>query len=96
MSVEPETNPGRSISLHRVRRDGTDLEQLTHPTGTIIDLYPRWLPDGSGIIFSRCPEVDAPNCEIRTIGPGGSDDRLLLAPFTRHAVHVMWQPSGER
>jgi hypothetical protein len=95
MSVEPETNPGRAISLHRVRPDGTDLEHLTNPTGTIIDLYPRWLPDSSGIIFSRCPEVEAASCETRTISPDGSDDRLLLAPFTRHAVHVMWQPSTE-
>ncbi len=96
MSVEPESHPGQTISLHRVRPDGTDFEQLTNPTGTTIDLYPRWLPEGSGIIFSRCPEVDAPNCETRTIGPDGTEDRLLLAPFAQHAVHVMWQPSTER
>lgn len=92
-SVQPETHPGQAISLHRIRPDGTGLEQLTFPSGTVIDLYPRYLPDGSAILFSRCPVVLAPNCQTRSIAPDGTDDTLLFDEFATHGVHVMRQPT---
>jgi Tol biopolymer transport system component len=92
-SAEPETNLGQAISLHRIRPDGTGLEQLTSPSGTVIDLYPRWAPDGSSILFSRCPVVLAPNCQTRSIAPDGTGDTLLFDDFANHGVHVMQQPT---
>ena len=95
MSVEPETDPGVPISLHRVRPDGSDVEQLTAPAGTVIDLYPRWLPDGSGVLFSRCPHVEAAACETWVVSPAGSDAQRLHGPDGQHAVHVIWRPAGD-
>ncbi len=92
MSVQPADHPGQSVSLHRVRADGTDLQPLTAPTGTTIDLYPRWLPDGRGVLFSRCPFFEAPDCEAWIVTADGADEERLLPPFAQHGVHVMWQP----
>ena len=92
MDVQPEDHPGEPISLHRIRPDGTDLEHLTAPTGTTIDLYPRWLLDGTGILFSRCPFVDAPDCDVWIVSADGANEERLLLPFAQHAVHVIWQP----
>jgi Tol biopolymer transport system component len=92
-SVQPETHRGQAISLHRIRPDGTDLEQLTFPAGTVIDLYPRYVPDGSAILFSRCPVVLAPDCETRSLAPNGDTDTLLFKDFAQHGVHVIQQPT---
>jgi Tol biopolymer transport system component len=98
---QPEQHPIVPISLYRIRPDGTGLEQLTHPAGTTIDVYPRFLPDGSGIIFSRCPGSASGECEARIISLDGSDDQLLFGFATDAglpetgaggAVHLMWQP----
>jgi Tol biopolymer transport system component len=92
-NVQPETHSGQAISLHRIRPDGTRLEQLTFPSGTVIDLYPRYVPDGSAILFSRCPVVLAPNCETRSLTPNGDTDTFLFKDFAQHGVHVIQQPT---
>jgi Tol biopolymer transport system component len=89
---EPESHRGEVVSLHRVRTDGTGLEQLTNPGAGNFDSYPRYLPDGSAILFSRCPGEGEP-CETRLIDPDGENDRVLIAPFRYDTVHVIWQPS---
>lgn len=94
-SLQPEEHPAEPISLHRIRPDGSGLEQLTDPTGRTVDLYPRYTPDGS-ILFSRCPAAGASDCEARMLAPDGEDDRLLLSGFGEHAVHVMQRPGGEQ
>lgn len=83
------------MTLYRVQPDGSDLEQLTAPAGTVIDLYPRWLPDGSGVLFSRCPNVEAAACETSIVSPEGSDAERLHGPVGQHAVHVIWRPAGD-
>lgn len=92
-SVQPETNPGTSISIHRIRPDGTDIEQLTSPVGTVIDVYPRYAPDATAILFSRCPVSQASNCEARSMSPDGAEDTLVATGFATHGVHVIAQPS---
>jgi Tol biopolymer transport system component len=87
---EEHTPEASFISLHRVRPDGTGLEQLTEPSAAS-DVYPRWLPDGSGILFSRC--VGMWTCATRVIAPDGSNDRLLFQELGAQTVHVIWQPS---
>jgi Tol biopolymer transport system component len=91
MSSEHEGPFETAIHLYRVRPDGSDEQQLTDAPGTTVaDAYPRWLPDGSGIIFSRCTGGSV--CEMRLINPDGSNDRLLVPAFGNQVIHVMWQP----
>ncbi len=89
-SEEPEHQNRVEVSLYRVRPDGTDLQRLTTPGGTTTDVYPRYLPDGSAILFSRCLSLF--DCETRMIDPDGSNDRLLFGELGRQTVHVMLQP----
>lgn len=88
----PDATSG--VAIHRVRPDGADTEQLTEPAGTARDYYPRWLPDGSAVIFNRCTDVWT--CEARLIDPDGANDRLLLDGLGTQTVHFMLQPiSGD-
>jgi Tol biopolymer transport system component len=87
----PNLRPG--VGLYRVRPDGSDREQLTEPEGGARDLYPRYLPDGSAIAFSRC--TDLWTCETRLIDPDGANDRLLFGELGRQTVHVIWQPGQD-
>lgn len=80
------------ITLHRIRPDGSGLEQLTTPEGPSIDVYPRYLWDGSGILYSRCPRSNAPACEARRMSVDGSTDELLFTPPGGNPVHVIWRP----
>lgn len=91
-SVQPETHREQAISIHAMRPDGSGIRQLTFPTGTVKDLYPRYAPDGSAIFFSRCPAFEAPDCEARALTPDGAEDVLLTAIVGYHAVHVILRP----
>ncbi len=87
---EAELHPGEIVSIFRVRSDGSGLEQLTAPEQGLIDLYPRFLRDGSAIVFSRCRR--AGGCQVRLIDPDGRNDRELFATESE-TVHVDWQPT---
>jgi Tol biopolymer transport system component len=84
----PDLEPG--VAIHRIRPDGSDREQLTTPDGTARDYYPRWLPDGSAVIYNRCTDLRI--CEARLVGPDGTDDHLLLEGLGQQTGHFMWQP----
>jgi Tol biopolymer transport system component len=86
----PDPQPG--VAIHRIRPDGSDREQITTPEGTARDYYPRWLPDGSAVIYSRCTTMLT--CEGRLVDPAGTDDRLLVDGLGNQTAHFMWQPSG--
>jgi Tol biopolymer transport system component len=92
--VEPETHGFPPVSIHRIRADGTGLEQLSDPEDDSKFLYPRWLPDGSGILYSRC--ITLATCETRVMDPDGSNDRLLFEELGNQTVHIIWQPGQER
>jgi hypothetical protein len=81
------------VAIHRLRPDGSDREQLTTPGGSARDYYPRWLPDGSAVLYSRC--MDLWTCRARLVVPDGAD-RLLLEGLGRQTVHFMWQPPDSR
>jgi hypothetical protein len=92
MDVE-HAPPFGQVHLYRIRADGTDLDQLTDAPGTVTgDVFPRWLPDASALLFSRCDGGFA--CETRLISPDGSDDRLLVPEFGSQVHHVMLQPTS--
>lgn len=84
----PSVQPG--VGLYRVRPDGSGLEQLTEPEDAERDYYPRWLPDGSGILYSRC--TSASSCETRLMAGDGTDDRSLFGELGEQTVHVALQP----
>jgi hypothetical protein len=93
MDVEHAPPFGRQVHLYRIRADGTGLDQLTDMPGPVIaDVFPRWLPDGSAILFSRCDGGFA--CEPRLINPDGSNDRLLVSAFGSQVHHLMLQPTS--
>jgi Tol biopolymer transport system component len=93
MDVEHAPPFSGQVHLYRIRPDGTDLARLTDMPGpTTGDVYPRWLPDGSAILFSRCDGAFV--CETRLISPDGSDDRLLVPYFGKQVVQVMLQPTS--
>jgi Tol biopolymer transport system component len=92
MDVE-HAPPFGQVHLYRIRADGTDLQQLTDMPGSVTgDVFPRWLPDSSAILFSRCD--GGFDCETRLISPDGSGDRLLVSQFGRQVHHVMLQPTS--
>ena len=92
MSAEASAGSEGVISVHRVRVDGSNLEQLTQPDGRRVDVYPEYAPDGSGILYSRCPMPEAPACEARLLAVDGSADDLLFTPEGVNPVHVVLRP----
>lgn len=66
---------------------------MTFPTGIVKDLYPKYTPDGSAILFSRCPGFQAADCDARSLSPNGADDTLLATILDLHAVHFILQPT---
>jgi hypothetical protein len=67
------------VAIHRIR-----------PDGTARDYYPRWLPDGSAVIYQRC--IDLWICNARRVEPDGANRRLLDG-LGRQTGHFMWQPT---
>jgi Tol biopolymer transport system component len=79
-----------AIRLYAVRPDGSDLRPVTEAGAGSRDVYPRWLPDGTGILYSRCAADGM--CETRGVSSDGSDDRALPIPPGRDLVHVDQRP----
>ena len=65
-------------AVFTVGADGSRLRQVTHPKPSVVDNYPRWAPDGSLIIFTRCAG-DGIHCHLWVVGADGS----ALAPVGR-------------
>ena len=78
----------QTVSLFIIGADGQGQRQLTHAGDGVADVHPRWLPDGSAVLFSRCLGMQ---CEARLVAPDGTNDRAL--PLSdRGLVHPVWQP----
>ena len=94
MSSDPDNGGRTPVALHRIRPDGSGLEQLTQPTDGAADLYPRYLHDGSGILYSHCPGPGwpSPTCEARRMSADGSTSVALFTPPGYNPVHVIWRP----
>jgi Tol biopolymer transport system component len=79
-----DTIPGYSSEIFKIRRDGTDLQQLTfvetHGQRTVT---PEWTPDGEWIIFSG--ELSSPQ-QVHRIKPDGTHyEQLTDLPY--HATN---------
>jgi Tol biopolymer transport system component len=78
------------IRLYVVRPDGTDLRPVTDPEAGSRDIYPRWLPDGTGILYSHC--TAGGTCETRVVASDGTGEHTLPVPPGTDLVHVDQQP----
>jgi Tol biopolymer transport system component len=79
-----------TLRVEVVRPDGTDLHPITNPATGSFDAYPRWLPDGSGILYSHCTVAGA--CEMHVVQADGTGDRILPVPPGPDVVHLDQQP----
>jgi TolB protein len=57
-------------AIFTIDASGRHQKQITHPASGVADDQPDWSPDGSSIIFTRCPPGGP--CGIYTIRPNGS------------------------
>jgi Tol biopolymer transport system component len=75
-----------------IRRDGTELTKLTDDPKS--DVYPRWSPDGSKILFTSDRDGKA---EIYVMNADGSEQtRLTHTQDTGGALYASWSPDGSR
>ena len=84
------------IWLYRLRPDSSPAAWTG--TGTLIDSFPRWAPDGSGVVMvrKRAPNFTAQdmNTEIWWKAfPSGEGMQLTLGPEDRDPA---WSPDGKR
>lgn len=91
-TAEPEQPGGGVIAIHRMRPDGTDVEQLTHPEGTAVDLYPWW--DETGIVFTRCAARLSMDCRSLVLDPATGAEEPYLSGLGDQPGHVIPQPAG--
>lgn len=78
----------QTVQLFLVGADGTNVRQLTKTADGVADVHPRWLPDGSAVLFSRCASI---GCQAHLVAPDGTDDRPLPIRVPTLA-HPVWQP----
>jgi TolB protein len=57
--------------------DGSNQHKLTHAPNGFEDDHPSWRPDGSSIVFQRCPSTGDGSCAIFATRPDGSHLRQL-------------------
>jgi Tol biopolymer transport system component len=90
VSVAPATQPGEngSIAFRRyldakqtraavmtIAPDGSSERQLTHPPKGTLDDLPDWSPDGTRLVFSRCPADNV--CHLMIVNADGTGLREL-------------------
>jgi TolB protein len=87
-------------AIFTINADGSGERQITHPPADTLDDQPDWSPDGSRLVFSRCPHnTDCRIYTIRADGSGlsrvsphcpaprcGGDDVPAFAPDGRHVA----------
>ena len=63
--------------------DGSGERQITNPPKGTIDDQPDWSPDGTRLVFTRCPS-DGP-CRVMIVNADGSGLRALTPRCTKRA-----------
>ena len=85
-----------AIELYTINEDGSGLTQVTHD-GTE-NLFPRWSPDGTHILFSTLFNGDFGAHHLATIRPDGSERTVLTnvlfddyqAEYTVDGQHILF------
>jgi TolB protein len=107
-SVANATSPGKNgqIAFRRYFDDsqtwgaifvasagGTGVRQVTRPSRGVVDDQPDWSPDGSLLVFYRCP---GGLCKIYTVRPNGTELRELSSPvgLRSHDSRASFTPDG--
>jgi Tol biopolymer transport system component len=70
-------------AVFTINPDGTGERQVTHPPKGTVDDQPDWAPDGSSIVFERCPKKGS--CRVYAVNPDGSGLTKLL-PVCSHGA----------
>jgi len=81
----------KSIHIHTINPDGTDVRSTSDDNRTI-DGLPRWSPDGSRIVFSS---NQSGNYQIWSMNADGSDRKRLTDLKGRSAL-PRWSPDGSK
>jgi len=71
-----------AVELYVINADGTGLTQLTNDGGE--NIFPRWSPDGTHIVFSQLFSAAFDYHHIATIKADGSDRRQLTNRLWDH------------
>lgn len=91
-----DTSGNLPIEIYVINVDGTGLTQLTHDGQ--FDLFPRWSPDGTKIVFGRGVALTQ-QLVTATMAADGSDIKELTTPlwgvarsgYTSDARHILWE-----
>lgn len=73
--------------------DGSNPRPVTD--GQAADLFPRWSPDGTRILFARSQPVDAPQ-DVYVVNPDGSGLTNLTPDSEGFDGNPAWSPDGQR
>lgn len=93
----PKGKPKMSYGLWTIRRDGSDLQRLTHPGASVYDETPDWSPNGRDVVFLRC------GTDSSTHGCVGSLEVVAADGADRHPIRAVvgeaypaYAPNGAR
>ena len=62
-------------AIFTINPNGSGERQVTHPDRGTVDDQPDWAPDGTRILFQRCPSDSV--CRAASVRPDGSDLHYL-------------------
>ena len=68
-------------AIFTIAADGTGEQQVTHPPKGTVDDQPDWAPDGSQIVFERCPKSGS--CRLYIVAADGSRLSAVSPPCSR-------------
>lgn len=85
------------LDLYKIRRDGSDLTQLTN-TPTVIEGDPAWSNDGKRIVFDSLnfsnPDKETPRFVLKTMGTDGGNIQNIYDGGEGVAVPGTWPPGN--
>ena len=70
-------------AIFTINANGKGERKITHPPRDTRDDQPDWAPDGSRIVFERCPSNAG--CRVATVRPDGSDLQYLTPECSESA-----------
>ena len=84
---------GRDDDICVVNTDGTGLATLAGGSGC--QMYPRWSPDGSKIVFAESAPGEKDPADVWVVNADGTGKRQLTKGPIRN-LHPAWSPDGKQ